>query len=509
MRKTVLRRGAALFLTAVLLLSFFVFPASASGAELSRTAIGREDHAFVELPGFVKPAEPIINGKSAILVELNTGTILYAKNMNQRMYPASTTKVMTALLALENLSLDDTLTISYNATHDLIDGGFDWRFKEGQVFTIQEALYGLCLNSVNTLGYALAEKMAGSVSAFASMMNARAAELGALNTAFTNPHGLNDPNHLTTAYDMAKILWGAIEIDDYRRIAGTEYYNCPELKDGQIMNFTHTLSFLHPDNKWYDSRVVCGKTGWTEDASFCRAVYATDGKLDLICVVFYSSGENGDRVEQDVESLLDYGFQNYTLIGVPDFGEGTVLQGKIRNQNGEMQSIEFTTGEGRSLTGGSRLLVPNPYAEMNWRLDLALSGEELKGYASLGGVPLVEYPLSLKLPEESTTNNYFPTALPNTSIQQDTTRNETVPGSSNTTDPTETLPDDSSANGQSGSSAENQNKDGKLSGNILLLALIVCGAFFVLCLIGLLFTIGQNRRLRKRVDRRNALKKDS
>ena len=210
-----------------------------------------------------------------------------------------------------------------------------------------------------------------------------------------------------------------------------------------------------------------------------------------------------------MESLLDYGFQNYTLIGVPDFGEGTVLQGKIRNQNGEMQSIEFTTGEGRSLTGGSRLLVPNPYAEMNWRLDLALSGEELKGYASLGGVPLVEYPLSLKLPEESTTNNYFPTALPNTSVQQDTTRNETVPGSPNTTDPTETLPDDSSANGQSGSSAENQNKDGKLSGNILLLALIVCGAFFVLCLIGLLFTIGQNRRLRKRVDRRNALKKDS
>ena len=498
------RRGIALLLTAVLLLSIFCPAASAEGSvQRSRTKIGREDHAFVELPGFVKPAEPTINGRSAILVELNTGVILYAKNMNQRMYPASTTKVMTALMALENLELDDTLTLSYNSTHDLISGGFDWRFSEGQVFTIEEALYGLCLNSVNTLGYALAEKMAGSVPAFAAQMNARAAELGALNTSFTNPHGLNDPNHLTTAYDMAKILWSAIEIDDYRRIAGTEYYNCAEEKNGQVMNFTHTLSFLHPDNKWYDSRVVCGKTGWTEDASFCRAVYATDGKMDLICIVFYCSGENGDNVERDVKTLLDYGFNNYTLVNIPDFGVGNVLQGKIQSQDGEMQTIEFSTGAGRSLTGSNKVLVPNSYAELNWRLDLALSGEELKGYASLGGVPLVEYPLTLMLPEETTTNNYFPTALPNTSPAE-TEESRTVPGSSSQ-NPTETLPTE---NSEAGSTAESNPGENKLSSNLLLLALIVCGAFFVLCLIGLLFTIGQNRRLRKRVSRRDALKKD-
>ncbi len=262
----------------------------------------------MEMPSSSLTGQPSINGVSAILVELNSGAVLYSKNIHRQMCPASTTKVMTALMTLENLSLSDSLTISYKATHDLIEGGFDERFKEGQVYTIEEALYGLCLNSVNTLGYALAEKMAGDVPSFAAMMNKRAAELGALHTSFTNPHGLNDMKHLTTVYDMAKILWAAIEIDTYRTIAGTPSYTCADLKDGQKMVFPHTLRLLQPESPWYDSRVVCGKTGWTEDASFCRAVYAKEGGRDLICVVFYSEGGGGDNVESDVEKLLNYGF---------------------------------------------------------------------------------------------------------------------------------------------------------------------------------------------------------
>ena len=302
-----IRQSLSLLLAAVLILALLPLSAKAD-KQVSRTPIGRSDHGFTDLPASAQSGQPWINGQAGILVELNTGTVLFSKNIHQQMYPASTTKVMTALMALENLDLNDTLTISYNATHDLIEGGFDWRFQAGQVFTIEEALYGLCLNSVNTLGYALAEKMAGNVPDFAVRMNQRAVQAGALHTAFTNPHGLNDPNHLTTVYDMAKILWDAIEIDDYRRIAGTEYYSCAEPKNGQVMNFNHTLSFLHPSNKWYDPRVVCGKTGWTEDASFCRAIYAKEGDRDLICVIFYSEGNNGDNIEADVKRLLDYGF---------------------------------------------------------------------------------------------------------------------------------------------------------------------------------------------------------
>ena len=307
MKKWLIKQKLALLIAAVLVLTLLSINVKADGPP-DRTPIGRTDHGFTDLLASLQSGQPWINGQAGILVELNTGTVLFSKNIHQQMYPASTTKVMTALMALENLDLDDTLTISYNATHDLIEGGFDWRFQAGQVFSIEEALYGLCLNSVNTLGYALAEKMAGNVPEFAALMNQRAAKAGALHTAFTNPHGLNDPNHLTTVYDMAKILWDAIEIDDYRRIAGTEYYSCAEPKNGQVMNFNHTLSFLHPSNKWYDPRVVCGKTGWTEDASFCRAIYASKGGRDLICVIFYSEGNNGDNIEADVKRLLDYGF---------------------------------------------------------------------------------------------------------------------------------------------------------------------------------------------------------
>ena len=509
MSKLSWNRSIALFLTAVLLITVSLPAAKAKEreAQTGRTKIGREDHVFVELPGFVKPAEPSIHGAMAILVELNSGTILYAKNMNQKTYPASTTKVLTALLALENLELDDTVPISYNATHDLISGGFDGRFLEGQVFTVEEALYGLCLDSVNTLGYALAEKMDGDVPTFAARMNARAAELGALFTSFTNPHGLNDLDHITTAYDMAKILWGAIEIDDYRRIAGSDRYSCAELKSGQAMNFSHTLRFLHPENNWYDSRIVCGKTGWTEDAHFCRAVYATNGELDLICVVFNSTG--ADNVDSDVKGLLDYGFNNYTLKKKPVFSDSSVLGGVIPDDKGEEQTIHFEIGEGRVLNG-SVVLAPTTYANLPWTLDLRLDNGQLKGYAALGGVALVEYPLVLVTPEETTASNYFPTVPPITVPGESESGCEASTTEKSSDQNTETAAaDTTNAEAASVPDRNEGQKENGFGANLLTLALIICAAFFVLCLVALLFTLGQNRRLRRRVDRRNALKKDS
>ena len=168
-------------LAAVFLLLFgTVSPAAAK-------QIGREDHAFVEPAAYATPAQPTVNSRTAILVELNSGVVLYKKNIHQRMFPASITKIMTALLTLEECSLDDTLTITYESVTDLVWGGLDpqGRFYTGQQFTIRDALYALCLNSVNTVGYALAQKIDGSLAGFAARMNARATELGALNTTTT------------------------------------------------------------------------------------------------------------------------------------------------------------------------------------------------------------------------------------------------------------------------------------------------------------------------------------
>ncbi|MBO4873672.1 MAG: D-alanyl-D-alanine carboxypeptidase [Lachnospiraceae bacterium] len=388
-----MKKICALVTAAVLLLALLPLPVRAEPTP-GRTKIGREDHGFVEMPSSFYASQPSINSKAAILVDLGTGTILFEKNIHQQKYPASTTKVMTALLALEKLELDDTLTVSYNATHDLISGGFDWRFQAGQVFTIEEALYGLCLASVNTLGYALAEEISGDVPTFAALMNERAAAAGALNTHFTNPHGLNDMNHLTTVYDMAKILWAAVELDDYRRIAGTDYYSCAEPKNGQVMNFSHTLSFVHPSNKWYDPRVVCGKTGWTEDANLCRAIYATDGNRHLICIVYDFTGDQ-DYIESDVETLLDYGFsfdeaslaslqtsytlRNGVLSGVQPGTVASQLRARISLQTAGSWVLTDAQGVEKSgsslIRTGDKIWVYAPNGVLRYSVEIVIYGD--------------------------------------------------------------------------------------------------------------------------------------
>lgn len=392
LKKSKKRRIYALLMVTVMLLSYNIHPAKADNP--NRTPIGRSDHAFVELGPELKTVAqaPTVEAKAAIVVDLETGMLLYQKNIQQRLYPASTTKVLTALMALERLDLDDHMTLSHNSTHDLIEGGFDERFKEKMVFTVEECLYGMCLDSVNTLAYALAEKMAQTLPNFAALMNTRAREAGATNTRFFNPHGLNDTRHVTTVHDMAKILWAAIELDDYRRIAGTYSFDCMDLMFGTNMEFRHTLKFLNPDSEWYDTRVVCGKTGWTEDANFCRAVYARSSGRDLICVIFNSTKE---EVENDVKKLLDYGFsfvsegqttlntdymiQDGYLTGVEP---GTSLEDFRKKLNlPEGSSADLTDDKGGAKASGSlmqtgdRLTITNEKTGENSQLVVLIYGD--------------------------------------------------------------------------------------------------------------------------------------
>ena len=228
----ILKKAAALLTICVMVFAAAVPAKAAVPAEqLKTTVIGRADHAFTDHLALPWPDLPTVNADTAFLVELNSGTVLYAKNAHQQMFPASITKIMTALVTLENAPLSDTLTLSHASVTDLVWGGFDpqARFYEGQTMSVEQGLYALCLDSVNTIGYALAEHISGSLQAFSDLMNAKAKEVGAVNTHFNNPHGLNDKTHLVTAHDMAKILWAAAENDTYRKIAGTPYYS---FKDG-------------------------------------------------------------------------------------------------------------------------------------------------------------------------------------------------------------------------------------------------------------------------------------
>ena len=382
------RKALSILLAAAVLITSGDRPAYA------QTVIGREDHQIVDAPGYVRPAAPEINSDTAIMIELNSGVMLYSKNIHQRMYPASITKIITALIAIEELDLDDKLVLSWNSVNDLVEGGEDGRrrFYEGQSFTVEDAIYGLCLNSVNTIGYALAEKIDGDLLTFADRMNERARELGAINTTFHNPHGLNDLLHMTTAYDMAMIMWGAIQNDTYRKIAGTRSYSFTD-DDGHEIVCDHNYLVFQPTSDYYDERVVAGKTGWVEEAEYTRTLYATDGNLDIICVTFHA--DTTHDAYMDVRRLLDYAFDNFSLVDLPEFGDGGEIASQVTDEKtGEEFTLRVKAGAGRSTTGAS-VLVPNSYADQEWDTELLPDGEGgLKAIASLGGVTLGTYPLT-------------------------------------------------------------------------------------------------------------------
>ena len=155
---------------------------------------------------------PDITAESAILMDAASGAVLYGKDEESKQYPASITKVMTALLAIENCSMDDIVTFSNEAVNGIEPGSSSAGINVGAQLTVEDTLYALMLVSANEAASALAEHISGSNEAFAELMNQRAAELGCTGTHFTNPHGLPDEDHYTTAHDMALILRRAIEI---------------------------------------------------------------------------------------------------------------------------------------------------------------------------------------------------------------------------------------------------------------------------------------------------------
>ncbi len=485
------RKALSILLAAVILIT------SGEHSAHAQTVIGREDHQIVDAPGYVRPAAPEINSDTAIMIELNSGVMLYSKNIHQRMYPASITKIITALIAIEELDLDDKLVLSWNSVNDLVEGGEDGRrrFYEGQSFTVEDAIYGLCLNSVNTIGYALAEKIDGDLLTFADRMNERARELGAINTTFHNPHGLNDLLHMTTAYDMAMIMWGAIQNDTYRKIAGTRSYSFTD-DDGHEIVCDHNYLVFQPTSDYYDERVVAGKTGWVEEAEYTRTLYATDGNLDIICVTFHA--DTTHDAYMDVRRLLDYAFDNFSLVDLPEFGNGGEITSQVTDEKtGEEFTLRVKAGAGRSTTGAS-VLVPNSYADQEWDTELLPDGEGgLKAIASLGGVTLGTYPLTTSIVRE--------TAPPATEAPEPTS--ETGQGGTTPASPTSPTSPTKVPSTTASRSSETDPAVKSGGGGWKTVAIVLLAILLVLSLLFSGVMAYQNRILKERIRRRKAIKK--
>ncbi|HHV71486.1 MAG TPA: D-alanyl-D-alanine carboxypeptidase [Clostridia bacterium] len=247
-----------------------------------------------------------IVGEAGILIQADTGRILLAKNEHKKMYPASTTKIWTAINALERGNLTDIVTVGKNAT--LVDGSKVY-LNEGEQYTLEELLYALMLESANDAAVAIAEHIAGSVEEFAKLSNQKAAEIGCQETHFTNPNGLPDPEHYTSAYDMALMARYAMQNEDFRKIVSTKSkiisYPVKEDENRPLHNGNRLL------REYPGADGI--KTGYTVAAGQCLVGSATRDGQRLIAVVFKSQGKN---IWTDVTGLLDYGFANFQMESV-------------------------------------------------------------------------------------------------------------------------------------------------------------------------------------------------
>lgn len=261
------------------------------------------------------PSGVDVGAASAIVMEANTGTILYEKDAHTQRYPASITKILTTLLALENCDLDETVTYSEDAVYKTEGSGI-YR-NVGEQMSLEDTLYAVMLESANECAYATAEHVTGGdYEAFIKMMNDRATELGCLNTHFTNSNGLPDPEHVTTAYDMALISREAIKNEMFRTIISTVRYDLPATNMSQPLTMFnhHKMISNNLTAEYLYEGCVGGKTGFTKAARSTLVTYAERDGMMLICVVMKCEATSYD----DTIKLLDYCFDNFQVWNVAD-----------------------------------------------------------------------------------------------------------------------------------------------------------------------------------------------
>lgn len=313
-----------------------------------------------------------ISAQSAVLIDKNYARILYEKNAHEKLPMASTTKIMTALLACESGKMKEIVTVSAFASGT--EGSSLW-LKVGEKLTLEELTYGLMLKSGNDAAVAIAEYLGGSVDAFALMMTQRAKELGAKNTSFKNPHGLDAQEHYTTAYDLALIAREAMKNEKFAQIVSTKNYTIPmqgEKWDRALKNHNKML--------WrYDG---CNgiKTGFTKKCGRCLVTSAKKDDEEFICVTLNAPDDWSDHT-----TLLDYGFENYETENVIKKGDKVTTFTYDTKNNRSVKLIAkrncfISVGENDEIETGieyTKLEAPAPKGSVGGFLCVICNGEEV------------------------------------------------------------------------------------------------------------------------------------
>lgn len=294
-------------------------------------------------PVFAVTDQPTLIGETAIVMDMKTGEVLMEKNSHQQRYPASTTKIMTAILTLENLELDQVVTVDDKTPYEV--EGSHIALEPGEVLTVEQLLNGMMTESANDCALVLGKTIAGSTEAFAEMMNKRAKELGALNTNFVNPNGLHDAAHVSTAYDLAMMARFAMTDEKvspiFRQLVTTYRYEIPVTNKKKEPRYLYNTNRLLYDEK---TKVYVGnekrgckyegvtgiKTGYTSHAGGCLVASAQRDGSEFLCVTMKSTdiGRFADSI-----AMLDWAFANYRTVagmaGGTNVGQMQVRKGSV------------------------------------------------------------------------------------------------------------------------------------------------------------------------------------
>lgn len=288
---------------------------SASAATIKEENIAYNQSLAVQSNAVANwPTGPVVSAESAILMDADTGAILYAKNIHQKEYPASTTKILTTLIASERCSMDEIVDFSYDAVHDIDPGSNHIAIDPGEQLTMEECLNAILIRSANEVSFAVAEHISGTTwQDFAPVMNERAKELGCVDSNFVNPNGLPNENHYTSAYDLAMIGKAFFANEALCKMTMTHmlHISPSERQPDDIMEVNKME--LIPGGKYAYPYLVGCKTGYTDVARSTLVSCAEKDGMKLICVVMKDENPN---YYEDTIALFDYGFSNFQRVNI-------------------------------------------------------------------------------------------------------------------------------------------------------------------------------------------------
>lgn len=324
--------------------------------------------------------ELTILSDAAILIDSNTGTIFYAKNPEEKLYPASTTKILTAIIALEKCNLNTMVTVNKSAISAIPAGYSSAYLSEGEEISIQDLVTVFLVHSANDAGFVLAEFISGSIDEFANLMNEKASEIGCTNTHFTNPSGIHDPDHYTTAYDLALIAKYCMKNPTFRNIVSMKSCTIASTNKSDVRKYHNTNDLLNPSSKYHLENCIGIKTGFTTQAKNCLISACSQDNLELICVILGASqtpkGESSRY--SDSISLFDFGYSNYSI--QPFAQKDDIIQNiEVKNGTKDTKSLDLILEDSISGLLAKNQEIPNPTIHLNDNITAPIAKNSVLG----------------------------------------------------------------------------------------------------------------------------------